>query len=251
VRLRASLGGLLFVTAVALWHRSPMVAGRTAAAESDTCSGAYGSRFCGAVAGLSTALNNPGFPLRQHGILPPAGTPGATDPAVTQANIITTVCRPGYSRAVRPPYAITDPFKRRPMDVQHPGERMADYELDHLIPISLGGAPFDTRDLWLQPRHGQANAAQKNALAYILWRLVCEHRMPLRTAQRAISHNWIQAFATYATPDNLARYRFRPSDLEDEEPNGAATIPSEEGVSHATEYRRIPYHRADRQDHAA
>jgi hypothetical protein len=251
VRLRASVGGLLFVTAAALWHRSPMMAGRAGAAESDTCSGAFGSRFCGAVAGLSTALNDPSFLLHQRGILPPAGTPGATDPAVTQANITITVCRPGYSRAVRPPYAITGPFKRRLMDVQHPGERMADYELDHLIPISLGGAPFDTRDLWLQPRNGQANAAQKNALAYILWRLVCEHRLPLRTAQRAISHNWIQAFATYATPDNLARYRFQTPDFGAEEPKGAATIPSEEGVSHATEYRRISYHRAGRQDHPA
>ena len=94
------------------------------------------------------------------------------------------------------------------MDAQHPGEPFADYELDHLIPISLGGAPLDLRDLWLQPRRGQANAADKNALAYVLWRLVCERRVPLRTAQQAIRRDWTTAYDTYATPENLARYHF-------------------------------------------
>ncbi|VXD01672.1 hypothetical protein SPHINGOT1_340060 [Sphingomonas sp. T1] len=95
------------------------------------------------------------------------------------------------------------------MDAQHPGEAFADYELDHLIPISLGGAPLDLRDLWLQPRRGQANAADKNALAYVLWRLVCERRVPLRTAQQVIRHDWTKAYDTYATRENVARYHFR------------------------------------------
>ncbi|KQN90771.1 hypothetical protein ASE90_16910 [Sphingomonas sp. Leaf67] len=134
---------------------------------------------------------------------------GASDPSVHQDNIGTTICRPGYSRSVRPAYSITGPLKRRMMNAQHPGEPMANYELDHLIPISLGGAPLDPRDLWLQPRLGQANADDKNALAFVLWRLVCEHEMPLAAAQQAISRNWIEAYHTYATPANLARYHFR------------------------------------------
>jgi len=168
--------------------------------------------LCAAVAGLSKTLHNPAIALTGVGRLPPPDVPGATDPSVTEANIDTTICHPGYSRAARPPYSITGPRKRRLMDAQHPGEPMADYELDHLIPISLGGAPLDARDLWLQPRQGQANAGDKNVLAYVLWRLVCEHRVPLATAQTAISHNWTQAYEKYATPENVAKYHFRQPD---------------------------------------
>ena len=95
------------------------------------------------------------------------------------------------------------------MDSQHPGEAMADYELDHLIPISIGGAPLDPRGLWRQPRGGQANAGDKNVLAYVLWRLVCTHQVPLATAQREISHDWTRAYQLYATPENIAKYHFR------------------------------------------
>ncbi len=97
-------------------------------------------------------------------------------------------------------------------DAQHPGEPMAAYELDHLIPISLGGAPLHRRDLWLQPRSGEANAGDKNVLAYVLWRLVCEHQVPLRTAQRDISRDWTRAYQIYATPENVAKYHFRHRD---------------------------------------
>ena len=165
--------------------------------------------FCDAVTGLSKALHDPMMPFRRASILPPRETPGAIDPAITQANIGATICRAGYARSARPSYAITGPLKRRLMHSQHPGEATADYELDHLIPISIGGAPLDMRDLWLQPRRGQANAGDKNVLAYVLWRLVCQHRVPLDTAQRAISRDWTKAYQTYATPENVAKHHFR------------------------------------------
>ncbi len=95
------------------------------------------------------------------------------------------------------------------MDLQHPGEPMSAYELDHLIPISLGGAPLDKRDLWLQPRQGQANAGDKNVLAYVLWRLVCTGQVPLKVAQDDIRHDWTRAYQLYATPANIQKYHFR------------------------------------------
>ncbi|WP_457355354.1 hypothetical protein [Sphingomonas sp. UYP23] len=95
------------------------------------------------------------------------------------------------------------------MDAQHPGEATADFELDHLIPISIGGAPLDMRDLWLQPRQAQANAGDKNVLAYVLWRLVCTHQVPLKIAQHDISHDWTRAYQPYATPENIQKYHFR------------------------------------------
>jgi hypothetical protein len=205
----ALLGGVAIVGGSALWHRASAEHGPFGAHRQPICAALGIGYFCDAVSGLRSSLKDPIATTRRAAILPLPETPGAVDPDITQATIDRTICRPGYARSVRPAYAVTGALKRRLMQARHPGAPMTDYELDHLIPISLGGAPFDTRDLWLQPRRGQANAGDKNALAYVLWRLVCEHRVPLRTAQHAIRHDWTKAYDTYATPENLARYHFR------------------------------------------
>ena len=213
--LRPLLGGGVCLSGVSLWDR-PFLLGPGGSAPGGTgCPAAGGAQLCASVAGLAAALRNPILRMDDD-ILPPVGTPGAVDPKITQATIDRTICQPGYARAVRPTYAVTAPRKRRLMGVQHPGGRMADYEFDHLIPISLGGAPFDKRDLWLQPRRGRANATDKNVLAYVLWRLVCEHRLPLETAQRAMTRDWTEAYAIYATPANVAKYHFRSNELPSE-----------------------------------
>lgn len=205
MKTSAILGGLAFV-AITAWWNQPQVHksfGCTDFAPSSVC--AAGTSLVQIFHGADNAFITPGR-------LPPKGVPGAIDPAVTQENIDRTICRPGYARSARPAYSITGPYKRRLMDVLHPGESMADYELDHLIPISIGGAPFNEQDLWLQPRKGRANAKDKNDLAYVLWRLVCRHEVPLAAAQKAISQNWIAAYRTYATPENIAKYHFQHSD---------------------------------------
>lgn len=137
--------------------------------------------------------------------------PGAADPAVSPENIDSTICVSGYARSVRPPYSVTGPIKRQLMRAQHPGERFAGYELDHLVPLSLGGAPADSRNLWLEPWTGSMNAGDKDALEFVLWKLVCHHEVPLRTAQRVIAGNWIDAYRRYATPQNLARFHYERS----------------------------------------
>lgn len=209
MRARALLGGFAILVAVMLWHR-PSPDYRAARPNDPTgCAATGATQFCDAVAGFSKSLRSPILPFNRPSILPPPEVTGAVDPAINQANIDATICRPGYAKAARPPYSITGPMKRRLMDQQHPGESMANYELDHLIPISIGGAPLDMKDLWLQPRLGQANAADKNVLAYVLWRLVCTHQVPLETAQQAISRDWTKAYQTYATPENIAKYHFR------------------------------------------
>ena len=218
MRGRALLGGGALVAAVALWHR-PSVEERAGHNErGSTCSGTRTGYFCDAITGLSKALRDPLLPMNHGGVLPPRETPGAVDPRITQANIDTTICQPGYAGAARPPYSVTGPLKHRLMQAQHPGEPLDEYELDHLIPISLGGAPLDQRDLWLQPRRGPANADAKNILAYVLWRLVCDHQVSLATAQRAISSDWTKAYQLYATPENVTRYHFRhPENGRDEQ----------------------------------
>lgn len=134
--------------------------------------------------------------------------PGAVDPNVTQRNIRDTICAPGYARSVRPPYSFTGPLKQRLMRREHPGERFGAFELDHLVPLSLGGAPSDPANLWLEPWTGPLNAGDKDALEYVLWRLVCNGEVPLSVAQHEIARDWISAYYRYATRENLQRYHF-------------------------------------------
>ena len=89
---------------------------------------------------------------------PPPGSDGArdltgmVDPRVTQNNIQTTICRRGWTRTVRPSRDVIDAIKRNLAADMRVSPR--DYELDHIVPLDLGGAPLDLRNVRLQPRAG-------------------------------------------------------------------------------------------------
>src|SRR5215469_10723868 len=77
--------------------------------------------------------------------------PGVVNPAVTQGNIASTICKPDWTATVRPPVEYTDALKREQMkalglDVG----RAKYYEEDHFIPLELGGHPRDPNNLWPQ-----------------------------------------------------------------------------------------------------
>lgn len=99
------------------------------------------------------------------------------NPQVTQANIHATVCVHGYSKSIRPPVGYTTRIKRK---LVPRGERMGAYELDHQVPISLGGHPSDPRNLVLQP---WPEARKKDVLERQLYRAVCSGRVTLKDAQ--------------------------------------------------------------------
>ncbi len=120
----------------------------------------------------------------------PVLTPGA----VVDADL-ETICRPGYAKAARQniqflrnrifaSYHLIDVDRRR-------------YEVDHDIPISLGGDPTDIRNLWPESRDGIWNAEVKDHLEIVLHEKVCAGEVPLREAQQAISRNWIDAYLKY------------------------------------------------------
>lgn len=79
-------------------------------------------------------------------------TPGALNPAVTQATIRTTICRPGYSGSIRPPTAVTEREKLASIRAYGFHQAAGSYEYDHLISLELGGAANDPRNLW--PENG-------------------------------------------------------------------------------------------------
>ena len=130
--------------------------------------------------------------FRDGGQLPdPACTPGAIDPAVTQQNIGSTICRSGYTRTVRPPESETEHAK---FDVAYPAygvRHSARSELDHLVPLELGGAN-DIANLW--PEVGQ-QPNPKDTVESDLHRAVCDGRVSLAAAQQAIATDWITAEA--------------------------------------------------------
>lgn len=113
-------------------------------------------------------------------------TPGAVDPAVTQANIMSTICRAGYTETVRPAESRTTAFK---YGVAYPAYGIPQgtvSELDHLVPLELGGAN-DAANLW--PEVGPVPNA-KDSVEFALNRAVCDGRIGLARAQHAISADW-------------------------------------------------------------
>jgi hypothetical protein len=122
-------------------------------------------------------------------VLPDAScTPGATNPDVTQANIATTICRPGWTKTIRPPASYTDQLKRQQMTAYGDGGRPGSYEEDHLVPLSLGGAPSDPRNLWPEPG---ASPNPKDDVEAAANQAVCSGTMRLADAQSAIASDWV------------------------------------------------------------
>jgi hypothetical protein len=164
--------------------------------------------------GAAQARERP--PLRQHvtGVVPPPGachyrhasdgallpdpacTPGATDPRVTQENLAVTVCSRGYTALVRPPVEETDRVKHGLLLAYR---QTLPSELDHLIPLELGGSS-DVRNLWPEP---PPSPNPKDKVEEELHALVCARTwggpgtpyLPLVDAQRLIASDWTTALA--------------------------------------------------------
>ncbi|HUA46598.1 MAG TPA: hypothetical protein VMA77_15305 [Solirubrobacteraceae bacterium] len=128
----------------------------------------------------------------------PRCTPGALNPAVTQANIGRTICRDGWTDTARPPEGVTEPEKAASMAAYSDSGPVEDYEYDHFVPLELGGAVNDPRNLWPEPG---ASPNPKDAVEDELNREVCDGRLALAQAQRAIATDWLTAPNTSPGPE--------------------------------------------------
>ena len=111
-------------------------------------------------------------------ILPdPKLTPGDTFDVTAQ-----DVCVPGYAKKVR---AVPAWLKRQAYaEYGITQYKTDDYEVDHLIPLSLGGSN-SIRSLWPQStKTSPWNSYVKDALERKLHKLVCAGQLDLKTAQR-------------------------------------------------------------------
>ncbi|WP_064743923.1 hypothetical protein [Actinomadura oligospora] len=121
----------------------------------------------------------------------PKCTPGATNPDVTQANIHETVCVAGYTRKIRPPVSYTNALKRQQIiEYGYKDTSPSSYEEDHFIPLSIGGAPRDPRNLWPEPG-GSPNP--KDQVEFKLYKALCAGQITLAAAQKAIATDWTTA----------------------------------------------------------
>jgi hypothetical protein len=128
---------------------------------------------------------------RVRGPLPdPACTPGATLPEATARD----VCTPGWAGRHR---AVTAATKRRVYEaygIAHhsPGE----YEVDHLVSLELGGSNA-IANLFPEAAEPRPGFHEKDRLEGRLHDLVCAGALPLASAQRLISADWLRPYRRY------------------------------------------------------
>ncbi|MFJ1811225.1 MULTISPECIES: hypothetical protein [unclassified Streptomyces] len=132
----------------------------------------------------------------------PECTPGAISPAVTQANLKSTICRKGgYTSGVRPSTYVTGKEKKLNAASYGFAGNMSDAEYDHLISLQLGGDPNDYRNLWVEPadpNHKKGGGVNnlKDPVETKLHTAVCAGKVTLTQAQQAIVTDWTTALAT-------------------------------------------------------
>ncbi|MET7996702.1 hypothetical protein ABZU76_38045 [Amycolatopsis sp. NPDC005232] len=121
-------------------------------------------------------------------------TPGTYNPDVTQSTIHSTICVSGWTATVRPPTSYTNPLKVQGIaDYGYSDTNLADYEEDHMVPLELGGAPRDPKNLWPEPCSGTQTAHTKDGTETKLKNAVCAGTITLSAARSAIKNNWTTA----------------------------------------------------------
>ena len=98
----------------------------------------------------------------------------------------------GYTKTVRPSTSYTNGVKLKLLreagiDQSH----ISEYELDHIIPLAVGGHPRKLSNLQLQSWDGEQGATKKDGLERRLQGIVCRRDMSLLDAQRCIAEDWV------------------------------------------------------------
>jgi hypothetical protein len=113
----------------------------------------------------------------------------------------TDVCVPGYSKKIRdvPEEVKREVYERYGISSHQAG----DYEVDHLISLSLGGSN-SIKNLWPESRRTERwNANVKDQLEDRLHKLVCDGKVDLETAQTDMAADWVKAYMKYVGPSQI------------------------------------------------
>lgn len=110
-------------------------------------------------------------------------TPGALNQKVRQSTIRKTICKSGWTKTIRPPAGYTNVLKTQQMVLYGETNSPSGYEEDHFIPLELGGAPRNPKNLWPEPH---AQAKKSDPLETQLKREVCNGLVKLAKARAQI-----------------------------------------------------------------
>ena len=121
-------------------------------------------------------------------------TPGEVFPGVTAQE----VCASGYAGRAR--NVLREQYVQvyAGYGLPYP-EPAGTYELDHLIPLELGG-DNSNRNLWPEPAAPVPGFHQKDELENFLHDSVCRGGMALADAQQGIAGDWVALFRRYLQP---------------------------------------------------
>ncbi len=120
-------------------------------------------------------------------------------PGVVAVRDVTAVCQqPKHTRVPIPYYLQLSVFYAYRVPVQN----AANYGLDFLVPLQLGGASVQA-NIWPASVQG-IGFHQKEQLNYRLRTMVCEQGLPLGQAQQDIVSDWYALWTRYATPAEIA-----------------------------------------------
>ncbi len=158
--------------------------------------------------GFLARLLQPGSPTSpppnatSPGLTAPPNAPVRPDPRLTPGDTLDVTLEdirtPGYSARVRNvPISV-----KREVYAAYGIARWTkgEYEVDHLIPLSLGGSN-SKRNLWPESYlTDPLNAHVKDRLEYRLLKLVRAGSVDLKVAQQAIAKDWIAAYQKYVGP---------------------------------------------------
>jgi hypothetical protein len=111
---------------------------------------------------------------------------------VTQRNLGQTICVPNWSATVRPSTSYTRRIKLAQLKAKGiPSVDAPLYELDHIVPISSGGAPRDPNNLMLQLWTDPVNGAKpKDVKEAAVHRKICNGSMTLAQGQACFLTDW-------------------------------------------------------------
>jgi hypothetical protein len=128
-------------------------------------------------------------------------TPGATDPEVTETNIQESICKVTHftwTEGHAPPASFLESIaKDQIKQYGYTDTNIRHYQMDHLIPLSLGGHPTDPKNIWPQVLIAKWSARRKDYLEEILHDKVCKGEIGLKEAQDLFRTNWVEAYKKY------------------------------------------------------
>lgn len=140
---------------------------------------------------LIACLSDTALAQRNSSNLPdPALTPGATLEVTRQ-----DLCGSEYRS---PDRRIPITLKRRVFERYRLSPSAIGYNVDHLIPVRLGGSN-SLNNLWPQPLSGEFNYQMKNRLERRLYKMVCNQTITVETAQQEVARDWVSAYKKYIT----------------------------------------------------